>query len=96
MSAKLSAQESVISGLREERKLWGQELALQGATLAQDRGKMEGQIESLNRENKELRDRLDVSSLTFTSYPSLSEHGYVHVLVHIIYLYSTKPRIFFI
>ena len=56
----MTAQESVIAGLREERKLWGQELALQGATLAQDRGRMEGQIETLTRETKELRDKLEV------------------------------------
>ena len=61
LSAKVTAQESVIAGLREERKLWGQELALQGATLAQDRGRMEGQIETLTRETKELRDKLEVS-----------------------------------
>lgn len=60
MSSKLIAQESIISGLREERKLWGQELAIQGASLAQDRGKMEGQIESLNREIKDLRNQLEV------------------------------------
>lgn len=62
LSAKVTAQESVIAGLREERKLWGQELALQGATLAQDRGRMEGQIETLTRETKELRDKLENAS----------------------------------
>ena len=53
----------MISGLREERKLWGQELAIQGASLAQDRGRMEGQIDSLNREVKELREKLEVKRL---------------------------------
>ena len=30
MSAHIKGQESVIQGLRSERKLWGQELAQQG------------------------------------------------------------------
>ncbi|KTF88457.1 hypothetical protein cypCar_00023850 [Cyprinus carpio] len=36
--SQLTAQESLIDGLRAERKIWGQELAQQGASLAQDRG----------------------------------------------------------
>ena len=68
LSAKLGAHESVITGLREERKLWGHELALQGASLAQDRGKMEGQIESLNRELKELKDKLEVTHSTINMF----------------------------
>ena len=63
LSARAAAQESVISGLREERKLWGQELALQGATLAQDRGRMEAQIESLTTEVKSLRTQQQVSHM---------------------------------
>ncbi|XP_077472329.1 leucine-rich repeat and coiled-coil domain-containing protein 1 [Stigmatopora argus] len=47
LSSQLGAQESVIDGLRAERKLWGQELAQQGAFLAQDRGRMEAKIEAL-------------------------------------------------
>ncbi|KAG5285397.1 hypothetical protein AALO_G00002920 [Alosa alosa] len=48
--AQVSAQESVIDGLRSERKLWGQELAQQGASLAQDRGRLEAKIEVLSSE----------------------------------------------
>ncbi|XP_046884457.1 leucine-rich repeat and coiled-coil domain-containing protein 1 isoform X2 [Hypomesus transpacificus] len=48
--AQLSAQESVIDGLRAERKIWGQELAQQGASLAQDRGRLEAKIEVLSTE----------------------------------------------
>ncbi|KAL2097658.1 hypothetical protein ACEWY4_006865 [Coilia grayii] len=48
--AQVSAQESVIDGLRSERKLWGQELAQQGASLAQDRGRLEAKIEVLSCE----------------------------------------------
>ena len=36
LSAQVSAQDSIVCGLREERKLWGHELALQGASLAQE------------------------------------------------------------
>lgn len=31
--SKLTAQESVMDGLKEERKIWGQELAQQGGRL---------------------------------------------------------------
>uniref|UniRef100_A0A3Q0REY0 Leucine-rich repeat and coiled-coil domain-containing protein 1 n=1 Tax=Amphilophus citrinellus TaxID=61819 RepID=A0A3Q0REY0_AMPCI len=48
--SQLTAQESVIDGLRAERKIWGQELAQQGASLAQDRGRLEARIEVLNSE----------------------------------------------
>ncbi|XP_017266314.1 leucine-rich repeat and coiled-coil domain-containing protein 1 [Kryptolebias marmoratus] len=50
LSAQLTAQESVIDGLRAERKIWGQELAQQGASLAQDRGRLEARIEVLTTE----------------------------------------------
>nr|KAF6300654.1 leucine rich repeat and coiled-coil centrosomal protein 1 [Myotis myotis] len=53
--AELAAKESLIYGLRTERKVWGQELAQQGSCLAQDRGKLEAQIESLCKENESLR-----------------------------------------
>uniref|UniRef100_A0A3Q3EDT7 Leucine rich repeat and coiled-coil centrosomal protein 1 n=1 Tax=Kryptolebias marmoratus TaxID=37003 RepID=A0A3Q3EDT7_KRYMA len=49
LSAQLTAQESVIDGLRAERKIWGQELAQQ-ASLAQDRGRLEARIEVLTTE----------------------------------------------
>ncbi|KAM9845487.1 leucine-rich repeat and coiled-coil domain-containing protein 1 [Aulostomus maculatus] len=48
--SQLTAQESVIDGLRAERKIWGQELAQQGASLAQDRGRLEARIEALSSE----------------------------------------------
>uniref|UniRef100_A0A4W4DPS3 Leucine-rich repeat and coiled-coil domain-containing protein 1 n=2 Tax=Electrophorus electricus TaxID=8005 RepID=A0A4W4DPS3_ELEEL len=48
--SQLTAQESVIEGLRAERRIWGQELAQQGASLAQDRGRLEAKIEILNTE----------------------------------------------
>ncbi|XP_025003789.2 leucine-rich repeat and coiled-coil domain-containing protein 1 isoform X4 [Gallus gallus] len=48
--SQLTAQESVIDGLRMERKIWGQELAQQGAHLSQDRGKLEAKIEVLTNE----------------------------------------------
>ncbi|XP_038601315.1 leucine-rich repeat and coiled-coil domain-containing protein 1 isoform X2 [Tachyglossus aculeatus] len=53
--SQLTAQESIIDGLRAERKLWGQELAQQGASLAQDRGKLEAKIEVLSMDNESLR-----------------------------------------
>uniref|UniRef100_A0A4W6E6Y7 Leucine-rich repeat and coiled-coil domain-containing protein 1 n=1 Tax=Lates calcarifer TaxID=8187 RepID=A0A4W6E6Y7_LATCA len=48
--SQLTAQESVIDGLRAERRIWGQELAQQGASLAQDRGRLEARIEVLSTE----------------------------------------------
>eukprot|EP00794_Sanderia_malayensis_P018762 gene18762-20653_t len=53
--AQVKALESVIEGLRTERKLWGHELAQQGASLAHDRGRLESQIEALGAENKRLK-----------------------------------------
>ncbi|XP_062935633.1 leucine-rich repeat and coiled-coil domain-containing protein 1 isoform X3 [Cynocephalus volans] len=53
--SELAAKESLIFGLRTERKVWGHELAQQGSSLAQNRGKLEAQIESLCRENESLR-----------------------------------------
>ncbi|KFQ12304.1 Leucine-rich repeat and coiled-coil domain-containing protein 1, partial [Leptosomus discolor] len=53
--SQLTAQESVIDGLKMERKIWGQELAQQGAHLAQDRGKLEAKIEVLMNEIEMLK-----------------------------------------
>ncbi|XP_019628740.1 PREDICTED: leucine-rich repeat and coiled-coil domain-containing protein 1-like [Branchiostoma belcheri] len=50
LQSQLTAQESVIEGLRAEKKLWSQELAQQGASLAQDRGRLEAKIEALSAE----------------------------------------------
>uniref|UniRef100_A0A8C0WH17 Leucine-rich repeat and coiled-coil domain-containing protein 1 n=1 Tax=Castor canadensis TaxID=51338 RepID=A0A8C0WH17_CASCN len=52
--SELAAKESLIYGLTE-RKVWGHELAKQGSSLAQNRGKLEAQIESLCRENESLK-----------------------------------------
>ncbi|XP_011402544.1 PREDICTED: leucine-rich repeat and coiled-coil domain-containing protein 1-like [Amphimedon queenslandica] len=54
--ARLSAQDSLLVGLREEKKLWSQELANQGAALAQDRGRYESKIESLQIQVSELQE----------------------------------------
>ncbi|XP_065827722.1 leucine-rich repeat and coiled-coil domain-containing protein 1-like isoform X2 [Oscarella lobularis] len=55
LMGQIAAQESVIEGLRQERKLWGHELAQQGANLAQDRGRMESEITSLQAEVTHLK-----------------------------------------
>ncbi|KAM6126036.1 leucine-rich repeat and coiled-coil domain-containing protein 1 [Pterocles gutturalis] len=62
--SQLTAQESVIDGLKMERKLWGQELAQQGAHLAQDRGKLEAKIEVLTNEIEMLRKQKEQDSDT--------------------------------
>ena len=58
MESQVSAQQSVIEGLREERKLWGKELAHQGASLAQDRGRLQAELDSLTKEAGHLRQQL--------------------------------------
>ncbi|NXO04036.1 LRCC1 protein, partial [Rhinopomastus cyanomelas] len=60
----LTAQESVIDGLKMERKIWGQELAEQGAHLAQDRGKLEAKIEVLTNEIEILKKQKEQDSDT--------------------------------
>ncbi|NXU17302.1 LRCC1 protein, partial [Pardalotus punctatus] len=62
--SQLTAQESVIDGLKMERKIWGQELAEQGAHLAQDRGKMEAKIEVLTNEIDMLKKQKEEDSDT--------------------------------
>ncbi|XP_041660240.1 leucine-rich repeat and coiled-coil domain-containing protein 1 [Cheilinus undulatus] len=67
--SQLTAQESVIDGLRAERRIWGQELAQQGVSLAQDRGRLEARIEVLSTEletQKKLNDR-DADALKIKS-----------------------------
>uniref|UniRef100_A0A3Q2YL99 Leucine-rich repeat and coiled-coil domain-containing protein 1 n=1 Tax=Hippocampus comes TaxID=109280 RepID=A0A3Q2YL99_HIPCM len=59
LSSQLGAQESVIDGLRAERRLWGQELAQQGASLAQDRGRLEARIEALGAEVEAQKKQID-------------------------------------
>ncbi|XP_059835206.1 leucine-rich repeat and coiled-coil domain-containing protein 1 isoform X1 [Hypanus sabinus] len=53
--SQLTAQESVIDGLRAEKRIWGQELAQQGSSLAQDRGRLEARIEMLTSELESLK-----------------------------------------
>ncbi|NWQ73469.1 LRCC1 protein, partial [Columbina picui] len=62
--SQLTAQESVIDGLKMERKIWGQELAQQGAHLAQDRGKLEAKIEVLTNEIETLKKQREQDSDT--------------------------------
>ncbi|RVE62063.1 hypothetical protein OJAV_G00176970 [Oryzias javanicus] len=57
--SEVTAQQSVIDGLRSERRIWGQELAQQGASLAQDRGRLEARIEVLTSELEAQRKRAD-------------------------------------
>lgn len=45
--AKSTSLESIIYGLRQERELWSKELALQGAALASDQGRLENQVKQL-------------------------------------------------
>ncbi|CAF5036356.1 unnamed protein product, partial [Rotaria sp. Silwood1] len=59
LDSKIIAQESVLSGLREEKKLWSHELAHQGASLAQDRGRLESTIQTLTSEVNTLKKQLD-------------------------------------
>ena len=61
LTSQLQAQTSVIEGLKAERKLWGEELAQQGAALGQDRGRMEAKIEALTSDVGQLKIQLDVS-----------------------------------
>ncbi|XP_063113583.1 leucine-rich repeat and coiled-coil domain-containing protein 1 isoform X3 [Cavia porcellus] len=53
--SELAAKESLIYGLRTERKVWGHELIQQESCLTENREKLEAQIESLCRENESLR-----------------------------------------
>ncbi|XP_078396797.1 leucine-rich repeat and coiled-coil domain-containing protein 1 isoform X2 [Cetorhinus maximus] len=53
--SQLTAQESVIDGIRTEKRIWGQELAQQGSSLAQDRGRLQARIEMLISEMESLK-----------------------------------------
>ncbi|XP_070198523.1 leucine-rich repeat and coiled-coil domain-containing protein 1-like [Littorina saxatilis] len=59
MQSTVHAQESVIEGLKAERRLWGHELAQQGASLSQDRGRLEAKIDTLNQEVATLKKQLE-------------------------------------
>ena len=50
LAAHIQAQDSIIEGLRKERRLWEDELAKQGTSLAADRGRLEVRIENLEKE----------------------------------------------
>nr|XP_009943897.1 PREDICTED: leucine-rich repeat and coiled-coil domain-containing protein 1 [Opisthocomus hoazin] len=62
--SQLTAQESVIDGLKIERKIWGQEMTEQGAHLAQDRGKLEAKVEVLTNEVEMLKKQKEQDSDT--------------------------------
>jgi len=50
LGGQISAQESLIEGMKAEKRLWGDELAQQSSSLAQDRGRLEAKIETLQAE----------------------------------------------
>ena len=60
MRAAQQAAESLAAGLRAEKALWSDELATQGARLAQDRGRLEAKIEALAAERASLAKQLEV------------------------------------
>ncbi|OON22159.1 leucine Rich repeat-containing domain protein [Opisthorchis viverrini] len=59
LKAELAAQESLVMGLRAERRNWSEELAQQGSTLAQDRGRLEAKIEAQAEEIISLKKNLE-------------------------------------
>ncbi|XP_045191730.2 leucine-rich repeat and coiled-coil domain-containing protein 1-like [Mercenaria mercenaria] len=59
LTSQVHGMESVIEGLRAERKLWEQELAQQGASLAQDRGSLEAKLEAQKSEIAMLKKQLE-------------------------------------
>ena len=65
LSSKLFALQSVVDGLKEERKLWSLDLAEQGVALSKDRGWLEMKIESLKTEVEALKNnnKRDLDSL---------------------------------
>ncbi|XP_034039212.1 leucine-rich repeat and coiled-coil domain-containing protein 1 [Thalassophryne amazonica] len=62
--SQLTAQESLIDGLKAERKIWSQELAQQGVSLAQDRGRLEARIEVLGTELETQKKQIERDSDT--------------------------------
>ena len=65
--SQLTAQEAILQGLKSERQIWGQELAQQGASLAQDRGRLEAKIEGLATELETQRKKNDQRSRSWTT-----------------------------
>jgi hypothetical protein len=49
-SRLLAADSPLVDALRNERKAWSSELASQGTSLAQDRGRLEAQTEALAKQ----------------------------------------------
>ena len=69
LQSQLTAERAIADGLRQERELWSQELAKQGAALAHDQGRLEAQVESQSSELTQLarllneeRDNLKIKS----------------------------------
>ena len=67
--SQLTAERAIADGLRQERELWSQELAKQGAALARDQGRLEAQVECQRSELTQLarllneeRDNLKIKS----------------------------------
>ena len=54
LQSQLTAERAIADGLRQERELWSQELAKQGASLAHDQGRLEAQVESQRSELTQL------------------------------------------
>nr|CAB3263541.1 leucine-rich repeat and coiled-coil domain-containing protein 1 [Phallusia mammillata] len=67
--SQITAMQSVVDGLKEERRQWGRELAQQGSSLAQDRGRLNLKIESLEAEVQSLQknNERDLNSLKIKS-----------------------------
>ncbi|CAH8583581.1 unnamed protein product [Dicrocoelium dendriticum] len=59
LKAELAAQESLVMGLRAERRNWSEELAKQGSALSQDRGRLEAKIEAQTLEIASLKKSLE-------------------------------------
>ncbi|CAL8071342.1 unnamed protein product [Calicophoron daubneyi] len=59
LQAELAAKESLVAGLRAERRNWSEELAQQGTALAQDRGRLESKIEAQTLEIASLKKNLE-------------------------------------
>ena len=66
-----------MSGLKEEKKLWSKELAEQGACLAQDRGRLESQIECLKKQVLELHETQQV--ITYITCYTVSTCMYIYL-----------------
>ena len=98
MRAAQQAAESLAAGLRAEKALWSEELATQGARLAQDRGRLEAKIEALAAERASLAKQLEAClcpaaapcSLSFLSFGV----GVAVYSMHILVTCSTSPTAF--